>query len=128
SRQCFELALPEHAVSLDPVRGVAERSRVELTAADSAESRAPHEAGAFENPEMLGDRRPRHAERFGELADRVVAAREARGARAWGGVGEGREGAVRPCAFGTHVFTSVGRPFCLSGVFFLAPGASPRRW
>jgi hypothetical protein len=57
------------------------------------------EASLFQHPQMLADRRERHAKRNGELADRSRPLPEPAKNRAAGGIGQGAEGRVQ-AAFG----------------------------
>ena len=61
---------------------------------DAAVALPDEKTGVFEHAHVLRDRRQRHLERLGELADRAFAAGELRQHRAARGIGQRGEGRV----------------------------------
>ena len=97
---------PERAIALDPIRGVSQRISVQLAAAYATLTGALDETGALEDAEVLGDRRPGHAERPREVTDGRVAARQASENRPPDRIGEGTKGMVESL-IGNHSVTNM---------------------
>lgn len=116
TRERVELSGPKGAITINPVRRITHRSRVENASADASVSCASHETGTFQNPKMLGDRRPRHPKRFSEFADRRFAYGEPTENGPSGAIGEGRERAVEARVTGNHSVTNLaGGPIVVKG-------------
>jgi hypothetical protein len=89
-----KLRLPELAVLGDPIGGLLHGLGGETEAVDAAVDFAAKQAGGFEDAQVFGDGRERHAERFGEFGDFSFAEGETGEDGAAGGVGESAEGVV----------------------------------
>jgi hypothetical protein len=103
------LSGPKRAVAINPIRRIPHWSGVENTSADASVTCASHETGVFEDTKMLGDRRPRHPERFGQFADRRFAKGEPTENRPSRAVGEGSERTVEARVTGNHSVTNLAR-------------------
>src|SRR5688572_28335639 len=92
--EAVEAALPELPVALQPAGDVLQRARVEPTGPPLRRPAAADQAGAFEDPQMFGDRLEADRERLGQLVDRRLSAGELGQDRAARRVGErGQRGA-----------------------------------
>lgn len=80
--ETIELMLPESAIAVEPVGHVPQRGGREAHATHSAVPPAFHKVRALEHYQVLADRGKRNGKGAGELADRGLAAREARHDRA----------------------------------------------
>src|SRR5260370_38589455 len=67
--------VPEAPVALGPLGDLLERRRVEGAGAPLRLAAARVQAGAFEHPQVLGNRRTAHRDRRRDLLDRVGARR-----------------------------------------------------
>src|SRR5580704_8599504 len=67
--QAVEPLLPDHALAADPVLDGRERDRLQMTGAHTADLFGPDQPARFQNLKMLQDRRQRHGQRLGQLAD-----------------------------------------------------------
>ena len=71
-----ELLVPETAVEANPLRGVAQRRRLQAAAPDAAGLAGFDQPGVDKHAQMLGDRRQRHRMRLGERGHGPLAARQ----------------------------------------------------
>ena len=95
--QSVETLFPELSVFIDPSTGLAHGFRFKVDAMDPAVLFPPHEFGALKDFDVFGNRWPRDAEGFREIAHCRVAPGETLENRATGGVGQGRESIVQDC-------------------------------
>ena len=79
---------------LQPISGVPEWTGFEPARTPLGVTAAGNQTCAFQDLEMLGDRRQAHPERLGQFGDGSLAGSEAGEDRAPGGVGESREGSA----------------------------------
>jgi hypothetical protein len=75
--QPIQAGVPEGLVSPQPFVGCAQRCGIQMAHMDAAKHLARDEAGAFERLDVLGRRRQRHAQRLGQLANGLLALRQA---------------------------------------------------
>ncbi len=68
--ETLEVLLPERAIGLEPVHGLAEGARVDPARPPLRITAAGDEAGALQHFQVLGNRRLADDERFGELGHR----------------------------------------------------------
>ncbi len=68
--ETLEVLLPERAIALEPVHGLAEGARVDPARPPLRITAAGDEAGALQHLQVLGNRRLTDGERFGELGHR----------------------------------------------------------
>lgn len=103
----LELARREDAVAFDPLGRFAHRCRVQFAAAYASFFFTSHEAGAFEDSQVLGDCRSRDAERSRQFADGGISLREAAEDRPPSRVSECAEGTIESPIIGNHVVTNM---------------------
>src|SRR5690606_597710 len=92
--ETLEVALPDLAMALDPVRGGLERLRLEAPRSTLPDLAHGHEARALQHLEVLGDGRLADVEGRGELPHRRLSGRQTREDRAAGGIREREERGV----------------------------------
>src|SRR5262249_16731314 len=86
-----ETRVPESAIVIRPFGHLLDRRGLEVTGSPLRVAPARDEARTLEHLEMLRDGRPAHRERFGELADGAIPARETREDGAPSRIGESSE-------------------------------------
>ena len=92
------MCFPEGPILGNPRRRVLHRFRGQPAAVYAAVDFALQETGSFENPEMLGNRRQRHFERFGQLRNHGFAPRQPGQDGAARGIGERSERGIEHSA------------------------------
>src|SRR5689334_9313673 len=91
-----EAGLPEALIGPEPVRCILHRGRAQLRGTQLRRPGARDQAGALENPEMLGHGLNANGQRLGEFAHGCVALAEPRENHPSSRVSEGREGKAEP--------------------------------
>ncbi len=99
----LEALFPESAIALDPSGGSLHRGGIETAAVHAAVHRAGEQARAFENAEVLGNRRERHREGLREPTNGSLSEREAREDRPPRRVRERREGRIQSLGILNHL-------------------------
>jgi hypothetical protein len=104
--QPFEIRFPDLAVPLDPGARLRERLRFDPPRATLGVLPDRDEARAFQDLQMLGDRRLADPKRSRQLRDRRFALHEPREDRAPRGIGEGHERGVEALRGGHSITIS----------------------
>jgi hypothetical protein len=86
--ETVEAALPEPPVRLHPLRDARQRRGLQPARPLLRVAAPADQPGAFEDLQVLGDRRHAHRERLGQLGDGGLAAGQPREDRTPGGVGQ----------------------------------------
>src|SRR3954452_11243449 len=101
--QRVEAGVPEAAVALEPLGGIAHRRAAQSRRAQLRGPPALDQAGALEDAQVLGDGLQRDRERRGELVHRGLALDEPREDRPPGRVGQGGEGRAELVGRSGHI-------------------------
>ena len=106
-RERIEPSRPERTIGAEPFGGVPQTCGIQRAPAEPAVPLALYEAGSFEYPQVLGDRRPRHVERLRQFANGGSASGEASENRTARAVGERPKRSIESLTIGNHQVTSV---------------------
>ena len=101
--ESFEPLGPQPLVGAEPIIGLGEGLRVELTEVGPAAHAPPHKPRVLERLDVLGRGGQRHFERLGQLPHRVLLYGEPAEHGAPGGIAQGAEDAVELLVSFNHV-------------------------
>src|SRR5262249_20920169 len=98
----LDASIPQAFVAAEPPIGALERPRIDAAIMDPSTHGAFHEPGLLESLDVFRRGGERHAVRRGELADRLLALREALEHRAPGPVAQRAEDEIESCLLFNH--------------------------